>query len=318
MQAAMMQRYSLSGKTMGTRYTAVFFAAANVDQAAIAASLYSAVDKVDQQMSSWKPESDLSRLNRAPVGQWHAVPQELFYVLAAALRVGEQSRGAFDIGVGDLVDAWGFGASRQQPDDQQIRQLRHRVYQPATVLLEIDHLQQRVRKLAPVTLDLSGIAKGYGVDALAGCLNGFGVASYLVGIDGEMRAGNLKPNGQAWAIAVEKPVRGVREAMSAMEICDCAIATSGDYRRWTEFEGKHYAHTMNPVLGQPLCNRLAAVTVLESSCMLADAWASALLVLGEKAGIELAKARGLEALFVLHEGEGLRQVSVMQGNSQLS
>lgn len=314
----MMQRYSLSGQTMGSRYTAVFFAAAGVDEAAIAAGLFSAVDRVDQQMSSWKPESDLNRLNRAPVGQWHVVPQELLCVLAAALHVGEKSRGAFDIGVGDLVDAWGFGASQQHPDDQQIRQLQHRVYQPATALVELDHLQQRVRKLAPVTLDLSGIAKGYGVDALACCLDGFGIGSYLVGIDGEMRAGNLKPDGSGWAIAVEKPIRGAREAMSVMEICDRAIATSGDYRRWTEFEGKHYAHTMNPVLGQPLCNRLAAVTVLESSCMLADAWASALLVLGEKAGIELAKARGLDALFVLHDGEGLRQISIMQGNCQSS
>lgn len=314
----MMQRYSLSGKTMGTRYTAVFFAAAGVDEAAIAAGLFSAVDRVDRQMSSWKPESELSRLNRAPAGQWHAVPQELLCVLATALRVGEQSRGAFDIGVGDLVDAWGFGGSRQQPDAQQIRQLQHRVYRPATALLEIDHSNQRVRKRAPVTLDLSGIAKGYGVDALARCLDGFGIGSYLVGIDGEMRAGSLKPDGRAWAIAIEKPVPGAREAMSVMEISNCAIATSGDYRRWTEFDGRRYAHTMNPVLGRPLCNLLAAVTVLESSCMLADAWASALLVLGENEGVELAKERALDALFVLHDGERLRQISITQGNCQPS
>lgn len=301
---------------MGTRYSAVFFATAGIDEAAIAAGLFSAVDRVDRQMSSWKPESNLSRLNRAPPGSWQAVPQELFCVLVAALQVGQQSRGAFDIGVGDLVDAWGFGASRQQPDEQQIRQLRQRSHRPATELLEIDHPRQRVRKRAPITLDLSGIAKGYGVDELARCLDGFGIGSYLVGIDGEMRAGNPKPDGRAWAIAIEKPVRGVREVMSVMEVHDCAIATSGDYRRWTEFAGEDYAHTMNPLLGQPLRNRLAAVTVLESSCMLADAWASALLVLGEDEGVELAKQRRMDALFVQHDGVGLRQKSLTQGNCE--
>ncbi len=311
-----MQRHSLSGTTMGTRYSAVFFAAAGVDEAAIAADLFAAVNSVDQQMSSWKPESELSRLNRAPAGQWQVVPKALYCVLLTALRVGEQSRGAFDIGVGDLVDAWGFGAGQQQPDEQQIRRLQQRVYRAATDLLEIDHAHNRVRKRAPVSLDLSGIAKGYGVDALAHCLDGLGIRSYLVGIDGEMRAGNLKPDGRAWAIAIEKPLRGVREAMSVMEIRDCAIATSGDYRRWTEIEGKHYAHTMNPLLGRPSCNRLAAVTVLESSCMLADAWASALLVLGEDEGVELAQERGMDALFVLHEGQRLGQISIAQGKRQ--
>lgn len=311
-----MRAYKLSGPTMGTRYTAVYFATAGVDEAAIAAGLFAAVDRVDQQMSSWKSESNLSRLNRAPAEQWHAVPHELLCVLATALRVGEQSGGAFDIGVGDLVDAWGFGASRQQADEQQIRRLQQRLYRPASDLLEIDQANNRVRKQTPVTLDLSGIAKGYGVDALARCLNGFGIGSYLVGIDGEMRAGNLKPDGRAWTIAIEKPIRGVREAMSVMEIRDSAIATSGDYRRWTEFEGKHYAHTMNPLLGRPVRNRLAAVTVLESSCMLADAWASALLVLGESAGVELAQERGMDALFVLHDGEEFRQISIAQGKRQ--
>lgn len=313
-----MQRHSLSGTTMGTRYTAVFFAKPGVDAAAIAAGLFSAVDRVDRQMSSWKPDSDLSRLNRALAGPWQVVPQELLSVLETALRVGVQSRGAFDIGVGELVDAWGFGAARPQPDEQEIRRLQQRTCQPATELLEIDHPNVRVRKRAPLTLDLGGIAKGYGVDALARCLDGFGIDRYLVGIDGEMRAGNLKPDGRAWAIAVEKPVRGAREAMSVMEIRNCAIATSGDYRRWTEFEGEHYAHTMNPLLGRPLRNRLAAVTVTESSCMLADAWASALLVLGEDEGVELAKARGMDALFVLHDGEGFQPISIAQGNFQHS
>ncbi|WP_300656279.1 FAD:protein FMN transferase, partial [Pseudomonas sp.] len=115
---------------------------------------------------------------------------------------------------------------------------------------------------------------------------------------------------------VERPVRGVREVMGVMELSDVAIATSGDYRHWVEIADQHYAHSMHPALGAPVCNKLAAVTVLASSCMLADAWATALLVLGEVAGPELAQARGMDALFVVRDGQGFRQLSIVDGQLQ--
>lgn len=310
--AAALQRYSLNGETMGTRYSALFFAAPGLDEPAIAASLFAAVDRVDRQMSTWKTDSDLSRLNATPEQQWLDIPKELLSVLATALRIGRQSGGAFDIGVGDLVNSWGFGPARQVPTDLPAQRRR----QPVTELLDIDQLHNRVRKRATVTLDLSGIAKGFGVDQLARCLEGWGISRYLVGIDGEMRACGLKADGQPWVIAVEKPVRGVREVMGVMELSDVAIATSGDYRHWVEIADQHYAHSMHPALGAPVCNKLAAVTVLASSCMLADAWATALLVLGEVAGPELAQAHGMDALFVVRAGEGFRQLSIVGGQLQ--
>jgi thiamine biosynthesis lipoprotein len=309
---AALQRYSLNGATMGTRYSALFFAAPGLDEVAIAASLFAAVDQVDRQMSTWKADSDLSRLNATPEQQWLDIPQELLSVLTMALRIGRQSNGAFDIGVGDLVNAWGFGPGRQVPRNLPAQRRR----QSAAELLEIDLLHSRVRKRAAITLDLSGIAKGFAVDQLARCLDGWGINRYLVGIDGEMRACGLKAAGQPWTIAVEKPLRGVREVMGVMELSDVAIATSGDYRHWVEIADKRYAHTMHPALGAPACNQLAAVTVLASSCMLADAWATALLVLGEVAGPELAQARGMDALFVVRDGEGFRQLSFAGGQLQ--
>ncbi|MDA7088291.1 FAD:protein FMN transferase [Pseudomonas sp. SA3-5] len=307
--AVTLQRYSLNGATMGTRYSALFFAAPGLDESAIAASLFAAVDQVDRQMSSWKADSALSRLNALPEQQWLDIPPELLSVLATGLRIGRQSNGAFDIGVGDLVNAWGFGPGGQVPTDLPAQRRR----QQATEVLEVDQVHHRVRKRAPITLDLSGIAKGFGVDQLAHCLEGWGVSRYLVGIDGEMRACGLKADGQAWTIAVEKPVRGVREVMGVMELSDVAIATSGDYRHWVEIEHQDYSHSMDPALGAPACNQLAAVTVLASSCMLADAWATALLVLGEVAGPELAQARGMDALFVVRDGQGFRQLSIVAG-----
>ncbi|WP_228064295.1 FAD:protein FMN transferase [Novilysobacter avium] len=305
-----MQRYSLHGETMGTRYSALFFAAPGVDEPDIGQRLFAAVDAVDRQMSSWKADSDLSRLNAAPINQWTTVPAELFAVLETALQVGRQSRGAFDIGVGDLVQSWGFGPARGAIDLTAIAARKAGVRRAASEILELDAPQSRVRKRAAITLDLAGIAKGFGVDQLACCLDGFGITRYLVGIDGEMRARGSKPDGRPWAVAIEKPVRGVREVTGVMELADAAIATSGDYRHWVEHDGRSYPHTMDATGQQPASNRLAAVSVVDATCMLADAWATALLALGETEGVRLARERGMEALFTLHDGDGFQEIHV--------
>lgn len=306
-------RYKLNGKTMGTQYSAVFFADAKLDKALIDARLFAAVDSVDRQMSSWRPDTDLNRLNRAPANEWLSIPPQLFEVLSTALRVARASHDAFDIGVGELVHAWGFGPGNGRVDEARIKALRAEPHRAATEVLELDQAGRRVRKLAAITLDLSGIAKGYGVDQLASCLDGLGISDYLVGIDGEMRARGEKPGGRPWTVAIEKPVRHVREVMGVMELGDGAIATSGDYRHWVDFQGRSYSHTIDGSLRQPSLNQLAAVSVVASTCMLADAWATALLVLGERAGRELAQQRGMDALFVLHDGDGFRQVWVTEG-----
>ncbi|MEO6985232.1 MAG: FAD:protein FMN transferase, partial [Paralcaligenes sp.] len=209
--------------------------------------------------------------------------------------------------------AWGFGPSKGLTNGQQIGALKAQIHRPATDVLEIKPAQHQVRKLAAITLDLSGIAKGYGVDQLASCLDSFGITRYLVGIDGEMRSRGEKPDGQSWVIAIEKPLRNIREVMGVMELSDAAIATSGDYRNWVEYQGTSYSHTIDGTLQEPSSNRLAAVTVVATSCMLADAWATALLVLGEKAGVDLTQKRGMDALFVLHDGDDFLQISITAG-----
>jgi thiamine biosynthesis lipoprotein len=311
-----LQRYSLNGETMGTRYTALFYAGAGIDTDEISHSLARAVGRVDQQMSTWKPDSDLNRLNAAPEQEWLSVPKELTTVLSAALRVSQQSSGAFDIAIGDLVDAWGFGPGEQTITEQALGTLPPRDRLSASAALMVDPQRDQVRKRAPLNLNLNGIAKGFGVDELARCLDGFGITRYLVGIDGEMRARGVKPDAQPWVVAIEKPCRGAREVMGVMELEDAAIATSGDYRHWVNVRGQSYAHTMNPATAAPLCNPLAAVTVVAASCMLADAWATALMVLGETEGPRLAQERGMDALFVLRDGEQFNEISIVGGRLQ--
>ena len=286
---------------MGSRHSAVFFAPERLDLVGLGVDLQQAVDAVDGQMSTWKPDSDLMRFNRAPVDGWVDVPEQLGTVLAAALEIGRASHGAFDIGVGDLVSAWGFGAAASAPDLAAITRTSTVRRTPAHLAIELDRARKRGRKRAPITLDLSGIAKGYGVDELARVIEMHDISSYLVSIDGELRAGGPKPDGSAWHVAVESPTFGHRQAAGVIEIADAALATSGDYRHFVDLGGVHYAHTMNPSHQAPLSNGPAAVTVLSKTCMQADAWATALMVLGPERGGVLASALDLEVLFAARE-----------------
>lgn len=315
-ETAGLQRYSLNGPTMGSRYTALFYAAPGFATRDIADRLAQAVERVEQQMSSWNPTSDLNRLNSAPRHHWVSVPRELMHVITTALQVSEQSAGAFEIAVGELVQGWGFGPTARTLDQPALAELGRQRLAPASYGLELQPRRHRLRKRAKLRLDLNGIAKGFGVDELARALEASGIRDYLVGIDGEMRARGSKPAGQPWTVALEKPLRGVRQVMGMMELGNAAIATSGDYRRWVEIAGQSYAHTLDPATGAPLDNRLASVSVVAANCMLADAWATALLVLGEVEGPRLAQERGMDALFVIRDGAQLREVSIVGGQLQ--
>ncbi|MBB4041074.1 thiamine biosynthesis lipoprotein [Microvirga flocculans] len=300
-----LHRRTLNGPTMGSRWSAVFYAADDFDLVALGAALQETVDRVDRQMSTWNPASDLNRLNATPAGEWVTIPRELATVLATALEIGRASSGAFDIGVGDLVQAWGFGGGSRVPDPSQIATVAGRASFNPPKTLQLDLGSFRARKLAPLMLDLSGIAKGFGVDELARVMGGFGVESWLVGIDGEMRAGGPKPDRRLWAVARERPIAGTREIDGILELQDAAVATSGNYRHGAEIDGRRVSHTMDPRTGSPLANDVAAVTVLAESCMVADAWATALMVSGIHGGVELARHCGLVAWFVRSDGEVL-------------
>jgi thiamine biosynthesis lipoprotein len=294
------RRFALNGPTMGTRWQATFFAGPDLDPAPIRAALQAAVDEVDAQMSTWTPDSALMRLNAAPVGVWVPLPEQLCAVLRLGLQIGRRSGGAFDIGMGDAVTAWGFGPEAAAPD--RIRAAMGAPRRPAHELLEIDGTQ--ARKSAPVALDLNGIAKGYGVDRLAETLRARGITDALVGIDGEMRAMGLRPGGDGWTIAIEAPEHGRRAAQAVLALQDGAVATSGDYRHWVEVGGRRLSHTMDPARGAPLAASPASVSVVARSCAEADAWATALMVLGPERGAVLAGDLGLDALFLLRQPQG--------------
>ncbi|WP_439154397.1 FAD:protein FMN transferase [Yoonia sp.] len=303
-------RHALNGPTMGTRWSALFHAAPGFDPGPVQAALQAAVAIVDAQMSTWRHDSDLMRLNAAPVGAWVDLPAQLAEVLALGLEIGRASDGAFDIGMGDAVTAWGFGPDRAAPDRIQAAMSAARC--PAHAQLELDGL--RARKRGPLVLDLNAIAKGYGVDRLAAVLAGFGIANALVGIDGDMRAMGLRPDANGWGIVVEMPDPDRRAPHSVLALQDAAVATSGDYRHWINVGSQRLGHTMDPLRGAPVGSTPASVTVVARTCAEADAWATALMVLGVARGTALARAQGIDALFLLRDADGAITQSSTSGH----
>lgn len=293
-------RHALNGPTMGTRWSALLFTPPEFDSGPLQAALQAAVDTVDGQMSLWKPDSDLMRLNRAAVGELVTVPTELARVLALGVHIGRASNGAFDIGLGDAVCAWGFG-----PDPADLPSIRTALAAPRRPAHEVLALKgNQVCKQAPIALDLNGIAKGYGVDRLLDTLGRFGIKAGLVGIDGEMRAKGLRPDGEAWTIAVETPDPDCRAPHSILSLQDAAVATSGDYRHWVTVQGRRLSHTMDPQRGAPLRSSPASVTVIAPTCAEADAWATACMVTGPEAGAALAARQRLSILFLMRDKAG--------------
>ena len=304
---------AFEGETMGTTYQVQAVVKRNLDETKLAAQIFDAVDAVDLQMSTWKPESDLSRFNAARVGEWISVSRDLVQVVAAALAISKSTQGAFDITVGAAVNAWGFGpdgAPQCAPDAA-----------PKGVWRELDVQEDppALRKHVPMYVDLSGIAKGFGVDQICAVLAAHDVTDFLVSIDGETRVSGRKPGvAGGWRVAVDMPVSGTSDVWDVLQPLNCAVATSGDYRRYFDHDGIRYAHTIDPATGQPVHGGAASVTVMMPRCMLADAWATALLVLGPDRGVAIAQARNISALFLFHEGRGIRDVTTGDFSSCLS
>lgn len=295
-------RHALNGPTMGTRWSALFYAAPGFDAEPLRAAMAAAVTEVDCQMSVWKPDSDLNRLNRAAPEQWLTLPAQLMEVLETGLGIGRASGGAFDIGLGDAVTAWGFGPAAADP--QAIAAARKQARVPAHKLLELDLAGGRARKHGTASFDLNGIAKGYGVDRLAAAASAHGLEGALLAIDGELRALGSRPDGSGWPVAVEAPMPGHRAVHSVLALADAAVATSGNYRHYVDLGDRRLGHTIDPRTGAPLATASDQVTVLAQDGISADAWATALTVMPPDQALRLAATTGLSAL-ILGPGRGL-------------
>ena len=265
------------------------------------------LDRVNGEMSTYLPESELSIINAAHSTGPIPVSRSLMQVLEAAREISRLTRGGFDVTVGPLVNLWGFGPEQDftVPGEEQIdAALRLAGYE----YLRLDQAASALKKAhGGIQIDLSAIAKGYGVDRVADYLDSLQLNDYLVEIGGEIRARGVNREQAPWQIGIEQPVAGQRGVQRIIKLDNMAMATSGDYRNFFEQDGIRYSHTIDPRTGRPVTLDLASVTVLHPSAMLADAWATGLLVLGPEQGYATALENGLDAYFIVHHDKGFRE-----------
>ncbi len=282
---------------MGTRWSAAIVAPPPGVQTAIQGVL----THIIAQMSHWERCSQLSQINAAAPGGWHGIAPEFVQVMGVALDIAARSDGAFDPAMGALVDLWGFGPPgprEDAPSDVEIEAARLAVGPGA---IELDAPLLRLRRNRPARLDLSGIAKGHAVDAVATRLRALGCSDFLVEIGGELVGAGIQPDGQPWWVDVEPPP-GMALAPLRIALHGIAVATSGDYRR----NSTAGSHSIDPRTGRPIAHGTASVTVIHTDCCHADAWASALTVLEPDAAMALAEREGLAVQLVVRgQGEWL-------------
>lgn len=302
------QQYQLDGNTMGTYYVVKFYSDTAPDLTELKQRIDTELEQVNDLMSTYRPESELMRFNRHTDSSAFAISAQTRTVIAEALRIAEQTGGVLDVTVGPLVELWGFGARgriEQAPDDAVIAQTRAWVGYNKLDLTEAG-LSKDIAQLA---VDLSPIAKGYGVDQVAAVLEQQGITDYLVEIGGEMRLKGVKAEKQPWKIAIEKPVSAERAVQRILLPGDMGVATSGDYRNYFEEEGVRYSHLLDPRTGKPITNRTVSVTVLHPSCMTADGYATALNVMTAQEALAFAEQHQLAVLIVIKTDEGFNELT---------
>ena len=256
-------------------------------------------------MSTYIPDSEISRFNRFERISPFSVSQPMLHVVKESLRVSTLTKGALDITVAPLVRLWGFGADKQTAtvaDEKKIKALKKRIgYKKLIVKTEPPTLSKRYPEL---TIDLSAVAKGYAVDQVGLLLEKKGLTSYLVEIGGEIRTSGFKQDRTPWIVAIERPIAGDRVIQQVLSMGNNSMATSGDYRNYFEKDGKRFSHLIDPGAGKPIEHRLASVSVVHKSCMTADAFATAFMITGVEKGYQLALQEGLAAYFLVRTSSG--------------
>lgn len=297
--------YEFTGTTMGSiEFKVLVPNHGQFEVAALSDGVIAVLAGVNGKMSTYLPDSEISRFNAWRTDEWFPVSFATATVVKRGLEVSAASGGAFDMTVKPLVDRWSFGASHRDftvPDESELRALLAQVgYEHVAARLDPPALRKDVMELQ---LDLSAIAKGYAVDCLAEFLEAHGVAAYFIEIGGEVRVRGLRPNGMAWRIGIESPTSNHRQIQRIIELTAGSLAGSGSYRNYWEFAGRRYSHTIDPRTGQPISHQLVAAIVAASDCMTSDALATAVMVLGTESGADLCRQFNAE-LMTISEGPG--------------
>ena len=296
-----------SGDTMGTTYNVTLFSKdPRHSQAEIQKKVETVLAQVNAQMSTYDPDSELSRFNQHQSTQPVVISRALERVVTRAMQISEQTDGLLDITVGPLVNLWGFGPQarpEQVPSEDQLKAVREYVgYQKLT----LDN-HQLSKQHPSIYVDLSTIAKGYGVDRVAYLLDDLDITQYLIEIGGEIRTRGGKPDGKSWRLAVEKPVSTERSIQQVVSFNEGALATSGDYRNFYQENGRRFSHIINPLTAEPIQHNLVSASVYAEDCMSADAYATALLVMGTEQAKAFVKQHQIATMLIYKTDDGFAE-----------
>ena len=325
-----MREYGFSGAVMGTTYHIKYISRglSSKEEKQIADTVSAQLHQIDNSMSTYKSESELMKLNAWPVGRSFSASHDLMHVLEQSLAVSRLSEGAYDVTVGPLVNLWGFGpviknstgtgnirknakaatmpgykvqgALLQPPSMKAIREAKSRV---GYKNIQLNKERQLIEKKKDIFIDLSSIAKGYGVDKAAQTLEQLGLHNYMVEVGGEVRAGGYRIDHSPWKIAVNSPASDPDKFDALVGLSTEGMATSGDYLNYYKAGSVRYNHEINPKTGLPEQNNIASVTVIAENTMLADAYSTMFMILGQADGQKLAKEQGI-AVYILYRDRG--------------
>lgn len=295
------------GAAMGTRWNVSLVAPPDgLDMTALEAEVASLLEELEQSMSTYRADSELSRFNAAKSTAWIDTSAALCAAVAQAQAISRQTGGAFDVTVGPLVNLWGFGPEAVRPEPPDAAHIAVTMAAVGHDKLDADCERPALRKAVPnLYVDLSAFAKGIAVDQAAALLERRGIENFMVELGGEIRLAGVNADNGLWRIAIEQPLPEARAVQAIIGLSDAAVATSGDYRNYFEHGGKRYSHTLDPRSGRPVDHAAASVTVVADTAALADAMATALLVLGPTEGLRFADGHGLAAYFLVRAGNAI-------------
>ncbi|HSB95019.1 MAG TPA: FAD:protein FMN transferase [Spongiibacteraceae bacterium] len=297
--------FQISGITQGTTYHITVVADKSAaEQAALKQQIENRLNAIDSALSNYRDDSELSRFNRAAVGEWFALGTDLYHVLYSSQAISAACAGVFDVTIAPLVDLWGFGARGHRADIPGADAIAAAKADVDYRFLELDKTAPRARKNHPLRIDVNGIAQGYTVDRLAELLAAQGYKDFLVEVGGELRLAGANARLLPWHIGIEKPADGLGAVQQAISGTNIGVTTAGDYHDYFEKDGQRYSHTIDPTTGRPIAHRLASVTVIGASAEYADGWDTALEVMGPERGYAFAEQHHIAAYFIIRADNG--------------
>jgi thiamine biosynthesis lipoprotein len=311
---------SITGKTMGTIFSIKIVDDKNLsnDYYFLESEINELLKEINRQMSTYIKDSEISRFNDYDSTGWFNISYNFASLLKTALEVSSISEGAFDITVGPLVNLWGFGPELKKPEVPGVKELLEAKSKTGYKFIEVRVDSPSVKKdKSEIYLDMSAIAKGYAVDKVAELLSSKKIINYMVEIGGEVRTGGKNNKEESWKIGIETP-DSPSNVQKVISISNYSIATSGDYNNYFEENGIRYSHTIDPRTGMPITHKLASVTVIHSNCTLADAYATAINVMGPTVGYDFALKEKLIIYMIVREESGFEEKLTPQFSNFLS